>query len=400
MLLANPFTHDSRVEREARALAGAGHEVRVFCLAAPGLPAEEARGPFTLRRTAVPAWVGATGPARVLPLLRWYDRFRALAREAGAWGPGVVHGHDLETLLPAATLARRLRVPHVHDDHEVGLEKLPRQTPEWVGGIRRRVLDAITARLVRSGAGLQRLWFPRAAAVITVSPGCAAALRPYGAEPVVLRNVPEWSDLPPDPRLRERAGLPPDARVALAQGSMTESTAPFLCVAAVRHLPPPWAVVFLGATWLRGRLEERAGAEGVADRVRFLDPVPSAELAGYTRAADVGLAPMYVTSLAERWGLANKLFEYLQAGIPVVTSEGTAQADVLREADAGIAVREMTPEALAAAIRETGEKGPEERRRFSERVRGLARERWCWEVESKVLTDLYRGVTEGRPGKR
>jgi len=175
---------------------------------------------------------------------------------------------------------------------------------------------------------------------------------------------------------------------------MTAATAPEACVAAARHLPPGWAVVFLGTTWLRARLEALAREEGVADRVRFLDPVPPGELPGYTRAADVGLTPVRILNEAERGGLSNKLFEYLHAGLPVVTTEGTAQAEVVREEDAGVAVpAENAPGAIAAAVRALGEIPEAGRRARAERLRAAARERWCWEVEAPVLRDLYARIT-------
>ncbi len=395
MLLFNPFTHDARVLREARTLAGAGHEVTVFARSAPGLPGREERDGFRVERLPAPGWTGWTGVRRAVPLLRWYGRTGFLAEAAAASRPEVVHGHDLETLLPAGRLARRLGVPHVHDDHELGLEKVADQTPEWLRGPRRWAMDLFSRRLRRRGATLEAAWIPRAAAVVAVSDRCAAVLEErYGVRPVVLRNLPERSDLPPDPRLRERAGLPPGTRVALCQGTMTAATAPEACVAAARHLPPGWAVVFLGTTWLRARLEALAREEGVADRVRFLDPVPPGELPGYTRAADVGLTPVRILNEAERGGLSNKLFEYLHAGLPVVTTEGTAQAEVVREEDAGVAVpAENAPGAIAAAVRALGEIPEAGRRARAERLRAAARERWCWEVEAPVLRDLYARIT-------
>ena len=39
MLVRNPYTHDSRVEKEARTLIAAGDRVSIVADAAPGLPA-------------------------------------------------------------------------------------------------------------------------------------------------------------------------------------------------------------------------------------------------------------------------------------------------------------------------------------------------------------------------
>ncbi len=174
---------------------------------------------------------------------------------------------------------------------------------------------------------------------------------------------------------------------------MTEATAPDLCISAARFLPADWAVVFLGVTWMRPQLEEQARREGVEDRVRFLDPVPPSELIGFTRAATVGLTPIRVSNRSERFALSNKLFEYMQAGLPIVTSEGTAQAEIVRELDAGAIIPwENSPESLAAATLALDQVPAEVARLRAARLRNLARERFCWEVESKVLLDVYAGI--------
>ena len=50
MFLAHPLRHDTRVEKEAAALADAGYEVRIVATAFPGLPAREERSGFTVVR--------------------------------------------------------------------------------------------------------------------------------------------------------------------------------------------------------------------------------------------------------------------------------------------------------------------------------------------------------------
>jgi glycosyltransferase involved in cell wall biosynthesis len=395
MLLGNPLTHDARVQREAATLAAAGHEVTVFATDGAGLPAAEDREGYRVRRVARPEWIGWTGLRRAAPLALWYERYAFLARAVEDARPDVIHGHDLEMLLPAGALAARLAVPHVHDDHEVGLEKLPQLTPEWLAGPKRRATDLATRYLVYRGRIVERRWIPRAAAVITVSEMCGRILRDrYAVDPVILRNLPVRSDLPADPRLRERAGLPASIRVALYQGSITAACAPEACIAAAARFPPGWALIFLGTTWMRPRLEAQVRAAGLENRVRFLDPVPPAELPGFTRAADLGLTPQRILNEAERCGLANKLFEYLHAGLLVITTEGTAQANLVREADAGIVVGEPTASALADAVYALAALPEEERRRRGERLRDLARQRLCWEVEANKLTALYERVSD------
>ena len=397
MLLGNRFTHDSRVERESRSLAAAGHEVRVFCLSGEGLPAEGSRDGYAFRRVEPPAWISWTGPRRIVPLLRWFSRYRFLAAAAEPWRPEVVHGHDLEMLLPAGLLAERLGVPLVHDDHELGLEKIGQGTETLGSGWRKAVDDALVARLRRRGAALEARFLPRAAAVLAGSPLYASTLEArYGRPVVPLLNVPWTSDRPPDPRLRERAGLPPGSRIVLYQGTVTPGGGGQQCIEAARTFPAGWHLVFLGVTWMRSRLEEQARAAGLLDRVRFLDPVPPSELPGFTAAADAGLAPIRPVNLGQAYSMANKLFEYLHAGIPVIASDIPDQAAFVRSLDAGIVLEEVTPESVAGAVSRLAAVPEGERVLRRDRLRAAARSRYCWEIESRGLLDAYRAVLEPR----
>ncbi len=393
MLLTNRYTHDARVGREARTLADLGHEVTIHCLLGEGLPeGEEDRGVWVVRHEQ-PAWLEMTGAARLLPLARYFSRYEFLARAAERSGPDVVHGHDLETLLPAARLARRLGIPHVHDDHELCLEKLGQGVADWVTGGKRAAMDAVTAHLRRKGARLERRLIPRTAALITASPLYARELHErYGVEPVVLLNTPERTDPDPTPLLRSRAGLPEDARVVLYQGTITPSGGAEEAIDAAADFPERWALVFLGVTWMRARLEERATKRGVAKRVRFLDAVSPSELPAWTRAADVGIAPIRPTNKGQALSLANKLFEYLQAGLPMVVSDIPAQADLMRELDAGEILPDITPAAIAAAVRKLAALPDDERRDWGRRLRAAAHEKYCWEMQSPKLVAAYGRV--------
>jgi glycosyltransferase involved in cell wall biosynthesis len=365
--------------------------VTVFAVQQDGLPEEETRDGVRVRRTTMPRWANAIGIARAASLARYFERFSFLGSEAERYRPDVVHGHDLETMVPAGRAALRLGVPHVHDDHELGLDKLPQLTPSWLRGWKRWGMEIATRYLLKRGAALERRWLPRAAGVITVSDACGDVLRRrYGVAPVIVRNLPRADDRPPDPRLRDRTGLPAGAKVALYQGSITEACAADACITASRAFPQGWYLVFLGVTWMRSRLEQQTRVEGLTDRVRFLDPVPPDDLAGFTRAANLGLAPVRPLNPGERYGLSNKLFEYLHGGLLVITTEGaTAQAAIVRQLNAGIVIPDATSDAIASAVRSIAALTESERRSRGQALRETARREWSWDAEAGKLRALY-----------
>ena len=57
-----------------------------------------------------------------------------------------------------------------------------------------------------------------------------------------------------------------------------------------------------------------------SDRIHFLGAVNHNELLTYTASADIGLALIENISISYYYALPNKLFEYIMAGVPILSS--------------------------------------------------------------------------------
>src|SRR5829696_3688022 len=109
MLLHKSVRHDSRVKREARALAAAGHDVTIVELADPVENGDAWRSVSAMP----PAWVKGVVPFhgyRLVFLANFVRRVRAVR-------PDVVHAHDAAMLAPGALAARLTGAKLVYDSH-------------------------------------------------------------------------------------------------------------------------------------------------------------------------------------------------------------------------------------------------------------------------------------------
>ena len=101
MLVRNHFTHDTRVEKEARTLTAAGYRVTIVADAAAGLADRERRDAIDVRR------VPRRGPQ--LPGLRFVLHEAQLSRVLRGLRPDILHAHDTNTLIPVAVAAAALQ---------------------------------------------------------------------------------------------------------------------------------------------------------------------------------------------------------------------------------------------------------------------------------------------------
>ncbi len=376
MLLHKSVEFDSRVRREASALARAGHEVTVLELAPVPADARTMDG-FTRRSVLPQAWL-----RRRLPFNLYRAAFLwSFVAHVRRVRPDIVHAHDAAMLLPGILGARLTRARLVYDSHELATSVPYRERP-WA---------------VFVGA-IERLVVPRCAAVITVSEGIARRLRQryrLPRTPCVVRNV---SALAPDGRagLRASLGIAAATPLVLHQGAPAPARGCEVLIEAVAGLPDV-RLAFLGDPEPGYGAELRAliAARGMSEQVRMLPSVALQDLLAHTAEADVGVTLLQDTCLNHRLALPNKLFEYIAAGVPVVAAALPETQRLVEAYRVGWCAAPEDPaavaEALRAALRDPPDPGLRERLT-------RAGEELCWEREQLRLLDLYAWLaTPGRP---
>jgi glycosyltransferase involved in cell wall biosynthesis len=165
-------------------------------------------------------------------------------------------------------------------------------------------------------------------------------------------------------------------------------------IRAAAFLGPDILVVLMGPgpQKTRAELEALIVGEGVADRVKILPPVPYEELLDWTASADIGLnilPPDYSASILRC--LPNKLFEYLMAGIPVLTSELGAVVEVVKTYGVGQIVASLEPADVAAAIT-SALADPVALAHMRQQALDAAQREFCWEKEKQRLVLLYQSL--------
>ena len=374
MLVRNPYTHDTRVEKEVRTLVGAGHQVSVVADAASGLPDRETRAGGEIYR------VRRAGPP--IPGLRFLVHEWRLARRLRALRPSVLHAHDTNALVPVAMTAARLRIPYVYDAHDL-----------WLGRPRRergRVYFALSQAYYTL---VERVLVPRAAVTLTVSPPIAEHLRRryrLGA----VRLVPNYPEVSgpivarPLSELPGAEGIAPGRPVVLYLGGLMAGRGLEPLVEAAAQMPEV-QLVLLGDGVEEGRLRERAARHGAT--LFLLPPVPPDQVEMYAASADVGVSPIVPSCLNYRYSLPNKLFQYMVAGIPVVASDLPQVREVVEASGAGVVVDTSRPAAVADAIKSLLA-DPAAARAMGQRGRSAVVERYHWGVSASVLREVYATI--------
>lgn len=188
--------------------------------------------------------------------------------------------------------------------------------------------------------GLERAIYRRAEAVTTLSPPVAELVRARAPAGKLIENIPNCADLHffhPDVdgtatrRQREWNGR----FVCLHVGAMGQVNGLDLILRAAAHFrhDPDFLFVLLGEGNEKNHLKAQRNALGLRN-LQIVDAVPKQELPAIVAAADVCLMSITKVPVLEH-NCANKLFDYLSAGKPVVLNYAGWQRDVLESAEAG-----------------------------------------------------------------
>ncbi len=381
---ADARVKDARVMREATALVEAGFELTVVDVADDRKRCrEENIQGVRIKHIIMPSWFT---PTRFKPwfLVKAVRMIMGGTIQLLSIPADIYHAHDANAL-PACYIAASLRrKPLIFDSHELPFDD-PSLT-HW------RRLSALATRI------LTRM-LPRCAGVITASPLYAREIRNkyHYPEVTLVRNLPNYQAVPRSDKLQKYLGLGPDVRIALYQGNLQPNRSLDILAHAAPFLEPGTVIIMMGRAveTTRRQLEDLIVSKGVADRVKIIPPVPYEELLNWTASADIGLTlfqPDYTHSI--RFCLPNKLFEYLMAGLPVITSALDAIAELIKTYDVGQMVSSLEPADVAAAINSMLADRVALARMHHNAVE-VARGEFCWERESLQLIGLYEKILSG-----
>ncbi len=162
-----------------------------------------------------------------------------------------------------------------------------------------------------------------------------------------------------------------------------------------RRVPLQVTCIGKGPRWKLAK--EAAVLAGIEDHIDFVGRVPHADVPGLLANADIGVAPFapdQFRALELGWFWSPiKIFEYLAAGLPVVTAD-IHELRALLSGEVANFYRPSDPLALAEAIMEL-EADRAAVRHMSKAARALAEQRYTWDHQAVAVEDVLRAAVEG-----
>lgn len=364
MLLSNAYWPDTRVEKEAGALADAGYEVVVIAWDRLRMhPSVMSMGGYQVRWLRTMA---SKGPRFVsFPLFVLRSALMALRADCE-----IIHCHDFDTLPQGVLAARMRRRKLVYDSHEHYSMMIAVDVGKGPAGL----VDRLEGVLVR-----------RADLVIGANANVLGHLQGNirGGSAEIMNAVD--ADLVKGLRPRQRDPSESGKLVIFYGGSLEPQR---YILELVEEVVKDDRLVLRVAG--KGRLEGAVrDAATKCPRVRFLGYVSQAEILSETAGCDLVFAMVDVRNVNYRIGTPIKILEAMTAGVPVLVSKGTLAAEMVEEAGSGLAI-EWSPERLRGSL--SAMMDPARREEMGKRGREAALRKYDWKEMRGRLLRAYENL--------
>lgn len=384
------YPWDVRTEKVCAALAALGHDVHIIARNKARRPEVEQRHEGTVHRMRLWRWL----PARADALLgfpfflspRWLSLLTRIVREVR---PHVIIARDLPLCPTAILVGRRTGVPIILDM----AENYPAVISAiWEAG-RQRPLD-ILVRNPSFVSAVERFCITRVDRILVVAEEARTRLEGMGV---------------PRDRIDVVLNTPPRARAQAANGSRSAPGEPLVVVylglleivrgigeliaaaAILRDRGRPVRIRLVGNGRDMALFQAQAASLGLTEReVEFLGFLPNDRALEIVAAADVGANPLHDGEKHDTC-VPNKLFDYMAASLPVLTSDTVPSARIVRETRSGEVFRSRDAKSLADALERLAD--PEVRAAEGRSGRAAVLDRYNWERDSEILSGAVLRVT-------
>lgn len=248
------------------------------------------------------------------------------------------YANDLDTLAPMFLLSKLKKKPLIYDSHELFCE-----VPELKSS---RIKKSIWQKL-------EGYIIPKLKTCITVNDSIAKIYEAkYNVPFYIIRNISDF-DQTFIPKSRVQLSLPEDKKIILLQGAgiNVDRGAEELIDAMEFVQNAVLYIIGSGDVW-ENLKQKVLFNKNIQNKVVLINKLPKSELINYTFNADIGLSIDKNTNLNYLYSLPNKIFDYIQAEIPILASRLPEIENIILQYKIGDFIDDHNPKTIANKLNE------------------------------------------------
>jgi glycosyltransferase involved in cell wall biosynthesis len=359
---------DQRVNRTASTLKEAGYRVLVI---GRSLKTSAELSPKRYRSIRFKLWA-EKGPMfyalyniRLFWFLLWHHA-------------DILVSNDLDTLPANFLVAKLKKIPLVYDSHEYFTG-----VPELIN----------RPKVQRIWKKIESYCLPKVDYAITVNESIARLFKEeYNKDFNVIRNVPLITKpfLSEREKLRSELGLPKSKKIIILQGAgINIDRGAEELVEAMKYLTD-YLLLIVGGGDVIPDLKKMVSEKNLTDCVWFISKQPIEILRKYTSASNLGITLDKANNINYKLSLPNKLFDYIHAGIPILSSDLPELKNIVDGYNIGKICPDHHPKNISKLIEEM--LSSDEQIKTWEDNTAIAARELNWDKEKERLLSIFKQI--------
>ena len=249
----------------------------------------------------------------------------------------VIYAHDLITSYPAYKLAKLFNAKILYDVHDLYIETINQFFPKKSTGPKYFVFMCLIKSMRFIGIKWQSFFIKKTELIVTTNNNYKNYLEnKYGAKNCIITpNYPELKHIEYSNILYDNVKLNKEKQnIILYHGALNDGRYLEQIVESSAFFSKENFLVIIGEGPLKDKLIKLSKSLGNS-KVIFLSFVPYEKLLDYISCATIGLILIENINLSKKYALANKVTEYMAAGVALLASDSPENVRIISKANCG-----------------------------------------------------------------
>jgi glycosyltransferase involved in cell wall biosynthesis len=391
MIFDKHFPPDIRVEKEAGALAKAGHKIYIFSKGRGTDPYEEEKEDFTIVRFNINKYKTLKNFARDYKIITFINPVwkKGIEHFIKKYDIDAIHVHDLPFVKTAYAVAKKYGIPIIADYHE----NFPAHI-QALSGQNLTKKERYYHSYARWAKYEENISHKVDRVIVVAEEYRQHLIKEHNVPPDNITIVQNTIDINMfDVTLKNTNEDSADEFILSYVGSYGPHRGLDVVIKAMPQVVsqiPNAKLVIVGRGTNQQELEKISKLMAVEGSVEFYEWVPYEKLIKEFMKASIGLIPHHSSEHTDST-IPNKLFEYMYFKTPLLVSDCPPLKRIIDETKSGIVFRAGDAQDFAEKVLEIYH-DPDN---YGEMGNKAVVEKYNWDVDSKNLVDLYKSVESG-----
>lgn len=391
MILDEEFPPDPRVQNEANSLIDAGHSIHLFCLDYQNKFEKETINGIQVHRYRVPKFIySLSSLAYSFPFYRWFlqPKLKVFFSQESV---DAVHVHDMRIAKTVLRVLPNINIPKILDLHENRPEimkyyehvrKFPGKiliSPQTWKKWEKRLVKKYDKVIVVTDEAKKYL-------VINYSlPKEKIAVFPNTVHPLF------YTDYNVDPLIVKRFEAKYSIFYFGETGKRRGLETAIKALGVLKKNIPEILLVIAGKSKYDRQLKKLVQDLNVNEHVCFEGFQDMKKVPSYILASKICISPLH-RNIHHDTTYANKIFQYMSLGVPVLVSDCVAQKNVVEKAHAGLVHEAENEKDFAKKVFDLFQ-NPDEAKKMGENGKNFIQTVFNQDITSDDLVNLYSNLS-------